>query len=260
MNPEYVILGGLVWRLMRKPIGLWYVHKHAGLRLKVATFLVNYVFTVSPESFRLKSSKVKVLGHGIDTTLYAGPRKVVDTQQERKRILMLGRISRSKRIDVGIELLKFFVDEKEEYELVIVGEPMGVRDEEYLLTLQRQVEDLSLGDLVSFAGGVVHADTKKHYMNASLFLHTSETGSVDKVVLEALASSLPVISTSEAFKNTPGVVWVEPGDISKLADAVRNGLHVAVSPLGVEYVRSSHSLPVLVTRITSYISTGYLPK
>src|SRR3989344_1746143 len=33
MNVEYVILGGLFWRLMKKNVSLWYVHKHTDLKL-----------------------------------------------------------------------------------------------------------------------------------------------------------------------------------------------------------------------------------
>ncbi|VAW33214.1 hypothetical protein MNBD_CPR01-313, partial [hydrothermal vent metagenome] len=66
MNPEYFVLAGKLWRLMRKRTALWYTHKSVDLKLRIAVLFANIVFTASPESFRLKSNKVHVVGHGID--------------------------------------------------------------------------------------------------------------------------------------------------------------------------------------------------
>lgn len=260
MNPEYVLLAGLWWRLMHKPVGLWYVHKHVGWRLKSAAILVNHIFTVSPESFRLQSSKVKILGHGIDAAHFARVQSEKKSGSDRKRILMLGRVSTSKRLDVGIELMKYFAEENKGYELVIVGEPMGEKDKETLLSLERVVEEYGLEDVVSFAGAVRHSETREHYHRADVFLHASETGSVDKVVLEALAAGLPVVSTSEAFTNTPGVVSVKPGEVSELASALEYALNNETSSVGVEYVRTSHSLERLIGQIVSYLSGDTLSR
>src|SRR3990167_11503826 len=71
MNPEYVILGGLFWRMWRKRIALWYTHKSVNFNLRLATLLSNVIFTASKESFRLKSSKIQVVGHGIDTDFFS---------------------------------------------------------------------------------------------------------------------------------------------------------------------------------------------
>ena len=43
MNPEYVVLGGPLWRFWRKRTVLWYTHKNVDLKLRVATFFANAV-------------------------------------------------------------------------------------------------------------------------------------------------------------------------------------------------------------------------
>src|SRR3989338_452188 len=70
MNPEYIVVAGMLWRLMNKRIVLWYTHKSVNLKLRVAAFLTDVIFTASKESFRLKSKKVRVMGHGIDTDFF----------------------------------------------------------------------------------------------------------------------------------------------------------------------------------------------
>ena len=41
MNPEYIVLGGLLWRIGGKRIGLWYVHKSVSVRLRIAAVFTN---------------------------------------------------------------------------------------------------------------------------------------------------------------------------------------------------------------------------
>jgi glycosyltransferase involved in cell wall biosynthesis len=103
MNPEYVVLGGIFWKLFNKKIALWYTHREVDLKLRVALKFVDVVFTASKESFRLKSSKVNVVGHGIDPSKFPH----VDSDFSLPiRILHLGRITKIKNIEVIINCVK----------------------------------------------------------------------------------------------------------------------------------------------------------
>ena len=66
MNSEYIVLGGILWRLWKKKIGLWYMHKSVDLKLRLAEKLTHIIFSATPESFRLKTKKLNITGHGID--------------------------------------------------------------------------------------------------------------------------------------------------------------------------------------------------
>src|SRR3990167_9977863 len=44
MNPEYVVLGGLFWKIMRKKILLWYNHTYGGLFFQLWIFFFFIVF------------------------------------------------------------------------------------------------------------------------------------------------------------------------------------------------------------------------
>jgi hypothetical protein len=56
MNQVYVILGGLLWRLWKKKISLWYVHRQVSPSLKIAEKMVQVIFTTAPESFGIVSN------------------------------------------------------------------------------------------------------------------------------------------------------------------------------------------------------------
>lgn len=243
MNAEYVIMGGWLWRLLQKPVALWYVHKHVGVRLRLALALTNLVFTTSAESFRIPSPKVHIVGHGIPDDAFI-ERRV--REHDRKKIVMVGRVSRSKGIDVGVRVLEALGDE---YSLTIVGGVHTFDDQQYQKEVERLVESKHLGESVHFAGAVSPSDVRKYYAEGDVFLHTSTTGSMDKVVLEALAVGVPVVSTGDAFKEVPGVTYVAPGDTGTLANNVKDACSRENSTVGVHYVRTSHSLKALVARI-----------
>src|SRR3989344_2570538 len=210
MNPEYVVLGGLFWRLWRKRIALWYTHKSVNFNLRLATLLSNVIFTASKESFRLKSSKIQVVGHGIDTDFFSPDASVARGGW----LLSVGRLMRSKRHDLAIRIAV-----EEGKELRIAGDGP---ERKHLEELARK-----LGVRVQFLGGLTQARLRDEYRKPASLIHTSETGSLDKVVLEALACGLPVHTHDPALK--------------------------VLENVSASYVREHHSLQRLIPRILTFM-------
>lgn len=183
MNPEYVVLGGFLWRLWGKKIALWYTHKSVDTKLRIAAFLANIIFTASKESFRLKSGKVHIMRHGIDVDFFSPDPSVTRGDW----MLSVGRLMPSKRHDLAIERAV-----REGRALRIAGEgPERAR----LETLEQK-----LHATVQFLGALTQTQLRDEYRTAAYFIHTSETGSLDKVVLEALACGLPIRTNDPALK------------------------------------------------------------
>ena len=212
MNPEYVVLGGFFWRLWNKRIALWYTHKSVDLKLRVAAHMADIILTASKESFRLASKNVRVMGHGIDTDFFSPDTQVVRGDW----ILSVGRLMKSKRHDLAIQKAK-----QDGRALRIAGEGP---------------ERTSLGVLASelnvkaqFLGALTQTQLRDEYRTAAYFIHTSETGSLDKVVLEALACGLPVRTNDPALK--------------------------ALENVNPTYIREHHSLQRLIPAILNVIRT-----
>lgn len=206
MNPEYIVLGGFVWRLWHKGIALWYMHKSVDLKLRIAEALANIIFTASEESFRLTSGKVRIIGHGIDTDFFSPDAHVVRGNW----VLSVGRLMQSKRHDLAIQRAV-----REGRELRIAGEGP---ERAHLEALAREQHAA-----VQFLGGLTQTQLRDEYRTAAYLIHTSETGSLDKVVLEALACGLPVHTNDSALKTLENV--------------------------GPAYVREHHSLQRLIPEI-----------
>ncbi len=259
MNPVYVVLGGVMWRLLRKKIALWYTHKSVDAKLTIAEKLVHHIFTASKESFRLPSRKVVVTGHAIDVEAYAS---VGHEEGATLRLTVIGRISPAKRIDVFIKTIAELTKRGVAVEGTIVGEGATREDVSYVEAMKSLAKELGSEDHVHFVGAVTHEKIKHHLARTDIFLHTSETGSMDKSVLEALACGVPVLSSSEAFK---GILiqndsFLNSKDSTVIADQVLAFVHRTPEEKEKnktrmkEYVFATHSLRHTMKKIVGVLS------
>jgi glycosyltransferase involved in cell wall biosynthesis len=241
MNPEYVILGGLLWRLLGKRISLWYTHKNVDFKLRLADFLADDILTASKKSFRLATSKVHVMGHGIDTDFFSPGQEVL----RGTAVLSAGRLSQTKRHDLVIRAAEHFPNE-----VRIAGEgPERQR-------LESLAQDLSLASRVHFLGPQTQEQLREEYRKAGVFVHVSETGSLDKVILEALACGLPVITTNADFADFPvTVALATPEAIAREVVAARK----TDAELLADYVREQHSLQHLIPAILATMRADIRP-
>ena len=250
MNHEYVLLGGLLWKSLRKPTVLWYVHKSVTWKLRLALPLIFRVATASKESFRLTIAKVVVVGLGIDTKFFA-PRDT-HISSDTTKLLSVGRLSPTKRHELSIRTLALL---GQDTELSIVGAPARGGDEEYEKTLHVYAKELGVIGKVHFLGAQTQTETRDAYRAASVFLHTSMTGSMDKVVLEALATGLPVITTSTIFDSSLPVIRVgaTPDELARaVKELYRNPPYPAMLR---EPVVRLHGIEQCITRILTLYDT-----
>ncbi len=186
MNPEYLVVAGWLWRLRGKKTALWYTHKSVDLKLRIAELFANVVLTASYESFRLPSKKVRVMGHGIDTDFFTPDPNVVRGEAA----LSVGRLMPSKRHDLAIRMAN-----EQGRTLFIAGDGQERGNLEALAK--------ELGAKVHFLGALTQLQLRDEYRKAAYLIHTSETGSLDKVVLEALACGCPVKTNDKNLAHFP---------------------------------------------------------
>ena len=248
MNPEYVVLGGLLWKLLGKPVGLWYVHKSVTLRLRIAGLLVSHIFSASQESIRIRSDKIIITGHGIDTDFFCRP---IEEKPRPPIVLSAGRISRVKRHDLVLRALR---SADAAVQLEIAGVPITKADLKY----ERELRDEACREArhtVRFLGALNQESMRSAYHRASAFVHASETGSIDKVVLEALACDVPVLTTADVFLKIGAPVHLVKADPESLGESINTTLSQSRhSGVFAAYVRDHHGLGRLVTLIVQELT------
>jgi glycosyltransferase involved in cell wall biosynthesis len=196
MNPIYVILGGLFWKFVGKRIGLWYVHKNIDTKLRLSAFIADYIFTASKESFRLESNKVHIVGHGIDTQKFRSVEHV-----PAHRIVTVGRVSKTKNLIKIVQLLQVVRETDVRYTLTIIGDSVTPEDLKYKSDLLDVINQLGLGEVVYLIGSRTQSELAEILPSYDIFVNLSETGSMDKAVLEAAASGLKIVTNNIAFKS-----------------------------------------------------------
>ena len=184
-------------RVLGVPTLLWYAHGTVTARLRLAHALVDRVVTSTPQGFRLRSRKVEAIGEGVDTDLF----RLVNTDEDANYLLYVGRVSRRKKVESLLDVVASVreLQPSPSLRLRIVGPTLTADDLAYDRELRARAWDLDLQDRVEFVGYVPHRQLPRFYNDAFLHISLSETGSMDKTVLEALACGCPVLAKGEAY-------------------------------------------------------------
>jgi glycosyltransferase involved in cell wall biosynthesis len=171
------------WRQFGLPVLLWYAHGTVTNRLRKAHEQAACVVTSTPEGFRIPSSKVRVIGQGIDTDLFTPPA----SRPDNATIVAVGRVSRRKSVDLMLDTLAWLKANAPQYpfNLRIIGPTLTRDDSAYAVELADTVERRDLA--VTFEGPRAMGELPAVYGSAFLHLNLSQTGSMDKTILESLA-------------------------------------------------------------------------
>ena len=246
MVPRYAILAAPLARLFGVPIVLWNAHGTVSRYLRLAHRLVAVVVTASPESFRINSPKRIVTGHGIDADYFTAAEQEPTATADGRRLqtcatdaatdgdialasagskvlLTVGRLSRSKDYGTIIQALDLLRSQSPDLDvcLRIIGTPFFADDRAYLTELEEMVRELALEAQVTFIGKVPNRLMVDEYRRCDVLINASHTGSIDKVVLEAMACEKPALTCNESFApvlaNHEGMLMFAPSDPAELA-------------------------------------------
>jgi glycosyltransferase involved in cell wall biosynthesis len=205
MVPRYAVLAYPLVALARCPIVLWYAQGGVNRDLRIASRLVDKIITPTRDSFPLAGAslepRIHVTGHGIDTQRYTPDAlRLADARS----MLAVGRLSPSKRYDTLIEAAARL--QTPNWRLRIAGPPLYASDREYAVRLHSQAAGLRIDHALTFLGNVPYEQMPHEYRRAWLLAHSSGTGSLDKVVLEAMACGTPVVSSAPSSRAIIGAV------------------------------------------------------
>ncbi len=226
MVPRYASLADGIVRKNGAGNFLWYTHRGVDARLLHAISLVDKVFTASDESLRVDTPKKVVTGHGIHVEHFAGER----CKEERSgpRLLAVGRLTVSKDALTTVKAVALLRSRGIDASLHWIGAGLVDADADYARKVLDECEQLKLTPHVKWMGAVPYLRIAPHFLDADIMVSTSRTGSVDKVVLEAMASRLPFVASGEAYaplvtslgERAADLAFPE-GDAGALADRVQ---------------------------------------
>lgn len=206
----YAIASFPLVRIFNKKMTLWHVHKSMNWKLKLAERCVDKILTASEESCRLRNrEKIEIVGHGVDVEAFKPGRNISNTDwdttaENRKfKILSAGRIAPVKDQETLIRAVDILVNQKKikNIKVQILGTPLENHEKEYLKQLRSLIQEKKLEEYIKFSGSIPYNKMPEYYQDSDIVVNLSHTGSIDKVVLEAMASGCLILTCNEAFES-----------------------------------------------------------
>lgn len=200
MNQEYILIAGMLWKLLGKRVYLWRNHYAGSWLTDIAAWFCTEVFCTSKHSYTARYAKTRLMPVGVDTARFTGTETV---KREPRSILFFARIAPSKRADVFIEALGLLLAQGVSFIASIYGSPLK-SDETYYENLKTRAESLGLHDRLRFMPGVPNEKAPDVYASHEVFVNCSPSGMFDKTLFEAAASGCLVLAASDDFKGLAG--------------------------------------------------------
>jgi glycosyltransferase involved in cell wall biosynthesis len=261
MGPIFAICAAPLARSAGLPVALWYAHGSVSPLLRLAHALVDRVGTSTPDGFRIRSSKVRITGQGIDTDVFAP-----QGESDPNLIVSIGRISPVKHYESLIKAVAMMRSDGSPARLRIVGGTTLPSERAYRGMLERQIAAFALSEAVELIPGVPHDRIAGEYQCATLFASCSQTGRLDKAVLEAASCGTLPVTSNPALKSFFGPEVQDhllPGnDPAAIAATLREWLardrpgRLARASLLRDRVVRQHSVDHLADELVGLVSLG----
>ncbi len=261
MNQIYIILGGFFWRMLGKPIGLWYAHKAKSFSLWIAEKWTDFIFTNSKESFTIPTKKVNYFGHGINMGVSVRPESFTDTR-DKYAILSIGRLTPDKDQKTMIRACGILSRRGIPTHFTFVGAGAAKGDNEYINDLRTLVKNENLENKVFFTGGLPQTKIFPFFWRSNIHINACGLGSFDKTVLEAMVGGAIPIVSNEAFRDILGEyadrLIFRRGDAESLAERIKDLLESddreTIRAVLEKKVQENFNIEVLIKKITEKLS------
>src|SRR3989338_3069782 len=223
MNQEYVLLGGFLWKILRKKIYFWRNHQLGNLFTRIAVWFSNKVFCNSKFAFVAKYEKTILMPVGIDTGVFNPESRIQNLESRKRSILFLSRMDPIKRPDLLIEALNIL-------------------------------------NKKNFCNGVANHETPKIYKEHDIFVNLTPSGSFDKTILEAVVCGcLLVVANKSLVGEIDDRMIAKNETVAEIAQKIESLLDIGneerfvLSASLQKYVLEKHSLSVLIEKLVKEI-------
>ena len=189
-----------ITRIIKLKHYLWYAHTSNGIFLKVSRLLTNGIITSTPGSCPLKGSKVYPIGQSISSKKF---RKKNSNTQPIKNLVHIGRFDPSKNIKEIVYEVKKLRSNFPDLKLEVIGSPSSDRFKDYESNVKAKFDsEVQLGWL-KFTPHIPRSSLPEILQTYDCFIHSFQ-GSLDKTIVEATFSGLPVITINNEYRKIFG--------------------------------------------------------
>ena len=234
INPDVVhsqdvimgIPGLIIKKLMRKPYLVWargqdiyqpeplfkYIFKVVIMNADFVVALTKNMMDVIQKNYDRRD--VIVISNGIDLEKFRNIPKII--KRENKCVIYVGRFRSVKGLTYLIQAMKIINNHDSSIRLVLIGK--GPEEAK----LKNLVKELNLDEYIEFKGQIPNENIPGYLADSDVFVLPSLSEGFPNVVLEAMASGLPIVATrvtglSEIILDGINGLLVEPGNSKEIA-------------------------------------------
>jgi glycosyltransferase involved in cell wall biosynthesis len=206
MTSVQSFLVGPILRLLKIHHCLWYAHAKNSAILRIAYFWVDKLVTSTEGSCPLTGKKVFYLGQSIDQEKFRPQR----TERSKfRKFLHIGRADPSKNLNLIIETVSQFRKLNEGITLELVGNPSGARQQSELDNLKQIWANGAQQGWLLFSPAIPRAEIARLLNEHDVFIHAFQ-GSLDKTLIEATMTNMPVVTINQEYINEFGSWGMRP--------------------------------------------------
>ena len=183
---------------------LWYAHTYKSIYLWWSHVWVDKIITSTAGSCPIKSKKIIVIGQGVNSNDF---QFYVRNFESRKEIIHIGRFDQKKNISKIIETVAVLRKVYPQIHLKIIGSSTSAEYSKIAEILKSEIVHIKKYSWVEFLPSVTRSMVPEILNSADIFLHAYE-GSLDKTLIEATMSGVPVVTINSEYLSEFGT-WGE---------------------------------------------------
>ncbi len=255
MNEEYMILGGLLWKVFRKKVVMWRNHKSGSWKTQIASRLADKVCYTSSGSYTSRFKNGVLMPVGIDQNLFHA---VQNIERKQNSFLYVGRISPIKNVEVMIDGFIIFHQENPQVNFTfnLVGPADSELDTNYKAKLAQKIQEANLASRIIFKDSVQQSQLPELYSKHQFCINLTASGSFDKTIWESVfCGCVPVVHNASFLDEISSDVRVQVAvaslDSKNVASDLKRVMSTDTSTITEKlmHVGKGHSLGTLIGKL-----------
>lgn len=245
-------------KLQRVKHYLWYAHKSKNTYLQFSARLFDGLITSTRDSCPVRNGKIYPIGQTINSDKFT-PKKLINYPII--KLIHIGRFDPIKNISEIIEVVEKSRVFSPNLTLDIIGSASSISSRKYEQEVKSQFVNSATQGWLKFFPGVSREEIPYLLEKSHAFIHSCNAA-LDKVILEANLSNVPVVTSNEEFIKSFGS-WTENTNLKdiNLLDELNAALNT--SKLELEKIvnqryqetMANHELRGWTTRLLEVINT-----
>ena len=189
-----------ITKIMRLKHFLWYAHTSNNFYLRASRLLLDGIITSTAGSCPISGKKIYPIGQAIDSKKFV---KKDSFKGPISKLVHIGRFDPAKKIDVIIVVARKLKLINTKITLEIIGSPSSKKYENFAEDVKNNFMEETQNGWLKFTPSISRESIPNIIKTYDCFLHSFE-GSLDKVLVEATLSGIPVLTINSEYRKIFG--------------------------------------------------------